>query len=1229
MNRSSAPEELSQESLLGQILDEVLARRARGETPDVEDYARRHPELAAVLRQMLPALEVMRAPAAIPEGGPVPGYLGDYRLIREVGRGGMGVVYEAEQVSLQRRVALKVLPFAAALDAKQLQRFHHEAQAAARLHHTNIVPVYAVGCEHGVHFYAMQFIAGQTLAAVIRKLREQEERRRTKHDHSTQDAVQVTRDDRAANPEQSRGPASGEAEASSGALLSSLGHRQPSFFRAAAHLGEQAAEALEHAHQLGVVHRDIKPANLLLEWRAGGSNPPVLWITDFGLAQFHEKTGLTLTGDRVGTARYMSPEQASDNRALVDHRTDIYSLGVTLYELLTLHPACTGRDWPEVQRQILVDEPRRPRRLNPAIPRDLETIILKATAKDPGHRYATAQELADDLRRFLDDKPVKARRPTLVQRGAKWARRHRALVATGVLLLVLATVGLAVSNVRVRREQQRTRQMVDLAFTVLDQIYLRLAEKRFPRDPRWEKENREILEQALTFFDQLARENGTEPASRHAAAKAYHRAGDILQKLRQAPKAEEAYQQAIAALDRLARDYPNDFVYRKDLARSWLNLGYIRYNASHYGEAERAFREALDFLQRLAEQFPDEPNYRVEIAECDNNLGLLFETLGRYAEAERADRQALALQQQLAKEFPATPKYRQQVVQSHHNLGLLLAAVGRLNEAERAYRQALDLQQQLVKDFPKVPEYRDELAGCYNNLGLLLKGTGREDDAERAYRQAMDLQQQLVKDFPAIPAYRQVLASNQMNLANLLKTTGRREEAECMHREAFDLVRPLARDYPDIPEYRKALAQCHRFLGKLAEEAGQMEDAEKAYREALKLNQELVRDFPAVPEYRTGLAHSYHSLGLFLKETGRREEAERAHRRALEIQQQLVADFPEAPDYRRELAVSQNSLGNVLKAFRRPAEAEQIFRQAGEVLQKLIDDFPAVPSHRHMLAGVQNNLGNLLEATGRREEAEQMLRQALSLLQPLAKDFPGIDEYQSGLATTQLHLGMMWQAAGRLEEAEGAFRRSLQIRQQLADRSPTLPALQDDVKTVLDDLAQVLCWRGRLDEARPLLSRLKQFLQEKVQSRPEDMEALNELAWFLVTCPAVEERDPHQAVALAQKAVQLAPRDAPLWNTLGIAQYYAGNWPAAQEALTKSMELHQGGDSFDWFFLAMAFWQMGKPEEARRWYDRAVAWMERHKPADGDLSRFRAEAEALLGLAGGPPAPATAAPPMR
>src|SRR5205085_6125341 len=210
------------------------------------------------------------------------------------------------------------------------------------------------------------------------------------------------------------------------------------YFRSVADLGLQAAEALEHAHQLGVVHRDIKPANLLVDVRGN------LWITDFGLAHFQSNPGLTLSGDLIGTIRYMSPEQAMAKRVLIDHRTDLYSLGVTLYELLTLEPAFGGNDRQELLRQIAFEEPRPPRRLNKPIPAELEIIVLKAMEKNPAERYATAQEFADDLRRFLEDKPIRAKPPTLVQRAVKWSRRHRAVVVSAVAILVVAVLALAI-----------------------------------------------------------------------------------------------------------------------------------------------------------------------------------------------------------------------------------------------------------------------------------------------------------------------------------------------------------------------------------------------------------------------------------------------------------------------------------------------------------------------------------------------------------------------------------------------------------------------------------------------------------------------------------------------------------------------------------------------------------------------------------------------------------------
>jgi len=338
--------------------------------------------------------------------------LGDFRLLRELGRGGMGVVYEAEQLSLGRRIALKVLPFAAMLDKQQLARFKNEARAAATLDHPNIVAIHSVGSEGDVHYYAMQLIEGQSLAQVIANMRRIENpapataEKGLGNDLLSTDAKQLTTNyaesaslntpsvPRPENPD----PHSPDVlppfaldtyPLAQQCTLPEFDSRE--YFRTVGRLGIQAAEALDHAHQNGILHRDIKPANLLLD------DAGKLWIADFGLARIEADAGMTMTGDVLGTLHYMSPEQALAKRVVVDHRSDIYSLGVTLYELITLQPAFSETDRSELLKRIAFDEPSRPRQINSRIPLDLETIVLKAMRKSPEQRYTTAQDLSDDL----------------------------------------------------------------------------------------------------------------------------------------------------------------------------------------------------------------------------------------------------------------------------------------------------------------------------------------------------------------------------------------------------------------------------------------------------------------------------------------------------------------------------------------------------------------------------------------------------------------------------------------------------------------------------------------------------------------------------------------------------------------------------------------------------------------------------------------------------------------
>lgn len=472
---------------VARAVEECLAALENGDPPKRDEFLAGHAEIAEPLAECLDALEFIHlatgqfgleidvAPEASTGKSHV-GVLGDYRIVRELGRGGMGVVYEAEQISLHRHVALKVLPFAAVLDRRQLERFKNEAQAAASLHHTNIVPVYSVGCERGVHFYAMQYVEGETLSEVIAQLRqmsglEQQNKQigEEKIGPVAEDLVAarlVTGKQRLADPgpvappgaatPADEAPADQQETRPVADLSTDRPARSPAWLRSVADLGIQVAEALDHAHEHGVVHRDIKPSNLILD--SAGK----VWVTDFGLAQLETGGTLTVSGDLLGTLRYMSPEQALRKRTVLDHRTDIYSLGATLYELLTLQPVFVGTNREELLKHITLDEPRSPRRISKDIPTDLESIVLKAIAKDPSERYATAGELAADLRRYVDYKPVLAKRPSLSERTRKWSRRHPSVVTAVAFMALVAAAGSAISTMLIKHQRDVARAAVRL-----------------------------------------------------------------------------------------------------------------------------------------------------------------------------------------------------------------------------------------------------------------------------------------------------------------------------------------------------------------------------------------------------------------------------------------------------------------------------------------------------------------------------------------------------------------------------------------------------------------------------------------------------------------------------------------------------------------------------------------------------------------------------------------------
>jgi serine/threonine protein kinase len=786
-----------------QALEEYRAVLEAAGKPDRDEFLARYPEIAPSLAECLDGLDFVHQAAphwsqlaisdrAVPAAEIQPeGPLGDFRIIREIGRGGMGVVYEAVQISLGRKVALKVLPFAAALDAKQLQRFRNEAQAAGQLHHTHIVPVHAVGCERGVHYYAMQFIDGQTLAQVIHGLRR----------CTGNDECRMTNDERITNDEAriSKAPCGPDAlkrdetpiglRHSTLDILSSLGIRHSSFFRTVAQLGVQAAEALDYAHGEGVIHRDIKPANLLVDSKGQ------VWITDFGLARCRDNAGLTLTGDVVGTLRYMSPEQALGKRPLLDHRTDIYSLGVTLYELLTLEPAFPGSDRQEIMQQIAFEESRRPRRLNRAIPLELETIILKAVEKNAADRYATAQELADDLRRFLEDKPIRASRPTLMQRAAKFSRRHRSLVWAAAVFLVLALIGSGIATLLIAQQRdvatanaRLSQANLDRAYRILDKFYVDKAEKRLPQEKELTAEDRQLLEEVLVFYEEIAEQNSNDPHVRLKMAEAYRRVGGIRERLGQAEQAT-AYQQALAISSQLVREFPNDPDYRQNLARSYTALG----GASPFfgrsvtqAELEHALIEALRIQEQLVQEFPDKLDYQHDLASTCHRLGyLLLFGYGRLAAAEEPVRKGVAIRQKLVKSKPGEFIYRRELGESLGNLANLLTYTRRYAEAEEVVLEELDVRQRLVNDFPAEPSARIFLASAYMGLAEVREFTGKWREAVEAHRQELRLGKQVLAAFPSMVPYLGIVARCSVRLGDCLRKIGAEDEAMAAYEETI------------------------------------------------------------------------------------------------------------------------------------------------------------------------------------------------------------------------------------------------------------------------------------------------------------------------------------------------------------------------------------------------------------------------------------------------------------
>lgn len=869
------------ELLLAEVAEDFLRRIEEGENPKVAEYAERYPALAEVLHQVLPALTIVGSSRDVwPMADKIwdtdvsrERILGDFKILREVGRGGMGVVYEAREISLGRCVALKVLPFAGLLDPRQLKRFKMEAQVAAQLHHTHIVPVFSVGCDRGVHYYAMQYVNGNSLASIIHQLKEGVSA--VTHETDESQPCSLTHH-----------------------LTSTGSTRDPDYIRAVVRIGIQAAEALQHAHDQAVIHRDIKPSNLMIDVLGH------LWVTDFGLARYQDGSVATLTlpGNILGTLRYMSPEQAAGRGTVLDKRTDIYSLGATLYELLTLEPVFVGSGHHELIRKIENETPRSLRYLNPAVPVDLETIVLKALAKAPQDRYATCGDLAEDLQRFLEHVPIKAKRPTWGERLVKWSQRHRSLVTAALVVFMVMGITLCVSTVfiwqekkhtevalvQAQSEHERARKNYRKARDAVDEM-ARIVERGLTGPATVQRTHRELLLKAQGFYRDLLETSSQDPLVMMETIQAYKRIGDIHMRLGQ------------------------------------------------YTQAETAFRAAIDTCSQLSRHDPHDPQPQLLLADCTAALASVLQELGQVTEGLEVQCQAAQITERIQNLWPENPDHLAKLAEAYKRWGNLLHQAGRPKQGVEARNRALEYEKALLDQYPKNFTYHEKVAMNQAELADMMWDCGQQIQALDYAEQAVARFERLAADFPDKLDRQLGHVRTRMILATMLWRRERFQEAD----EQLAAAEAFQGRLMALPaKHNGFMAWNFRSMGSYQEKRGRINEAVALYQHSCQLKAQDITLQPHNAGLRRSLAYDYCGLGHLQCRQGRYEIAEQMLLKGKALCEQLIIEVPNHFDNQAILASILIRLGKLRLHQGQPAEGVRLVRQARQLQDEILRTCP-------------------------------------------------------------------------------------------------------------------------------------------------------------------------------------------------------------------------------------------------------------------------------------------------
>lgn len=1151
----------SRDERLAAVVAEYTNRLNTGEKLDIKGFAAQYPELNPELGMALEAFHEV-APAERSEESL--GALGEYRIVRQVGKGGMGVIYEAWQASMDRRVALKVLPAGFLAKPKAIARFYREAKAAGRLHHPNIVSVHGTGVESGTPYFAMEFVEGETLEQILRRLRPAEGDAEVGSVEWRTWGSSFLSELLAGGTASGRfpgagfvGPQDGEQPSADSRSDGSLDTEEINVKYCLRVAGAFAAVAdgLEHAHQNGVIHRDLKPSNLILDQHGR------LRVLDFGLARLEGQESLTASGDLLGTPLYMSPEQVRSSRSAIDHRTDIYSLGVTLYETLTWRPPFRGTDHHDTLSQIVNRDPPRLRRWNVRIPRDLETIVLKCLRKEPGHRYGTAEALAQDLRRFERGDPIEARPQSPWEKLRRRARKHRAwLAASTCLFLLCLTSGLLLHYHY--REVAKVRE--HLYGELVDQAVMNLelgrAERRFQEEASREKPGEPWLH--------LAFHNVAHAASRDRALDPWpHPVEEAVEILEEAvsvlPSRPEAHyylararwllgqrDEAIEALASALEGRPG-FVpatmFREAVLQKHEDAGEPRpgddweeaWRRAHEAVAMKNWHDAVEAYNILVEANPREPE-QPEVAgfAIEARMGKgralleaerLFEALESFGAAHAfwSDRLEPALL--LAKTHLLLAK-RYDIAETR------AAAEARL---VRFHSQALARDGVALR---AAALYRE----CGEFEGGLVWAERLQKDNESREPMRADLLRRLGRPEEAAAAAERIVQHDRNDakarnyLAVLLEDLGRLDEARTHYETALELE----------PE----LALTHYNLGGLTASLGKLEDAVRHYRKAIGLD----------PEY----APARNNLGLVLASQGKLAEAAEQLRRATT----LVPDLPAPHSNLGIVLKEQGEFQEAVTQFEEALRLDETFAPAwdnlGEALRRMEKLDQAIEKHRKAIeldqsvAKFYNNLGIALLDKGQVDSAVEEFRKALArdgklptahvnLGAALAKkrkyeealaEFSRALELDPSLAQALFGRGKILARTGKLDEAIDSYRRGLEICERKNALDSTNATARRNAFKVLRILAQLATRARRLEEARNWGRGALAICRERAEQPDATLKDVHEYAWMLVEVEPPDLRDPQRALPLAEKAADMTEHKDPyVLDTLAHVSFLTGD----------------------------------------------------------------------------------------